>query len=113
MNKLTIEKPWGRFEQFTHNENTTVKIISINAMEALSLQSHHKRSEFWKIIKGDGVVEIDNVKYNIKEGEEYTIPIGAEHRATAGSYDLVFLEIAFGDFDEEDITRIQDKYGRA
>ena len=24
------ERPWGVFEQFTHNENSTVKILTVN-----------------------------------------------------------------------------------
>ena len=45
------ERPWGNFRQFSHNELSTVKIISINPNSSLSLQYHNNRSEFWKIIK--------------------------------------------------------------
>lgn len=112
MKTLTINKPWGQFDQFTQNEETTVKIISINRDQSLSLQTHAKRSEFWRIINGDGVVEIGDIKYNVVEGNEYNIPINTKHRAIAGPLGLVFLEISKGNFDEEDIIRYEDDYGR-
>ena len=39
-------------------------------------------------------------------------PAGFEHRVTGGPEGTTFLEIAFGDFDESDITRLEDRYGR-
>jgi mannose-6-phosphate isomerase-like protein (cupin superfamily) len=113
MKTLTIKRPWGQFDQFTQNENTTVKIISINKGESLSLQSHIKRSEFWRILNGSGVVEIGDIKSNATIGDEYNISINIKHRATAGPDGLVFLEIDEGDFDENDEVKYEDKYGRA
>ncbi len=106
------ERPWGNFRQFTHNSTSTVKIITIKPGESLSLQSHSKRSEFWRVIEGSGVVEIENNKYDVVSGDEHNVPVNAKHRATAGESGLVFLEIDEGDFDEEDIVRYEDKYGR-
>ncbi len=117
MNDLKIfevERPWGNFRQFIENSPCTVKIITIKPNEKLSLQSHNKRAEFWYVVKGGGRVEIDEVVYEAGEGKEYEIKIGAKHRLTAGPYGLTVLEIALGEFDENgDITRYEDKYGRA
>ena len=110
---FTIEKPWGDFRQFNLNTPVTVKIIAIKAGEAISLQSHAKRSEFWHIVSGGGVVEIGGNEYNAKENNEYNISCNTKHRAMAGLDGLVFLEVSTGDFDEEDIVRYEDKYGRA
>jgi len=46
LQKCVVKKPWGMFEQFTKQEAVTVKIITINPNESLSLQYHHKRAEF-------------------------------------------------------------------
>jgi len=113
MKKFITEKPWGSFQQFTHNILSTVKIITIKPNETLSLQSHSKRSEFWHVLGGDGFFEIGDQKYEVKEGDEFEVPVGAKHRAGAGDLGLSFLEIAEGDFDENDIVRYEDKYGRA
>jgi mannose-6-phosphate isomerase-like protein (cupin superfamily) len=107
-----IERPWGNFRQFTKNDPSTVKIVTVKPNEILSLQSHKNRSEFWHIIIGDGVVQIGEVKKNAKVGDEYEIPIGEKHRLSAGSNGIQVLEISTGDFDEEDITHYEDKYGR-
>ena len=54
IDKYTEDRPWGKFEQFTKNEQTTVKIITVNPDAPLSLQKHAKRKEFWRIISGSG-----------------------------------------------------------
>ncbi len=107
-----IEKPWGNFRQFSHNEVTTVKILSINPNTSLSLQYHNHRSEFWHVISGHPTLTIGEKKINAKPGDEFSIAIKEQHRLEAGADFVKILEIAFGDFDEEDIIRIEDKYGR-
>ena len=112
MKTFAIEKPWGRFEQFTHNEVSTVKIISINENSSLSLQYHNNRSEFWKIISGFPVVTIGENKISAKPGDEFNISKLEKHQIEAKDSAVQFLEIAYGDFDENDIVRLEDKYGR-
>ena len=107
------KRPWGSFERFTLNEPSTVKIITVNRGEAFSLQKHKGRDEWWKILEGDGKATIDGTEKEIKVGDEYFLPRGTEHRILAGKSAVVFLEISFGDFDENDIVRIEDRYGRA
>lgn len=94
------------------NTATTVKIITVAPDQILSLQSHKKRSEFWKVISGSGFVEIDGAREAVDLGDEKMIPLGAKHRMQAGPNGMRILEIAFGEFDEEDIIRYEDKYGR-
>ena len=106
------ERPWGNFRQFTHNILSTVKIITVNPNEILSLQSHQKRSEFWHVIAGDGIVEIGGIKKNTVVGDEHEIAVGEKHRLGAGSNGIQVLEIALGDFDESDVVHYEDKYGR-
>ena len=108
-----IERPWGNFRQFTHNDPSTIKIVTVKPNEILSLQSHKYRSEFWHVISGDGTVEIGEVKKNTTVGDEHEIAIGEKHRLGAGLNGIQVLEIAIGDFEEEDITHYEDKYGRS
>ncbi|HEU0085877.1 MAG TPA: phosphomannose isomerase type II C-terminal cupin domain [Candidatus Paceibacterota bacterium] len=112
MKTLIVEKPWGKFEQFTHNLSSTVKILTVNSGEAFSLQSHKNRTEFWRVISGSGEMEIGEVKSKIIEGDETIISPGTKHRIFAGENGIKVLEISTGDFDEEDIIRYHDKYGR-
>ena len=105
-------RPWGRFEKFHENKPCTVKLIYVNANSRLSLQYHKKRSEFWKVIKGTAVVEIDKKTIVLREGETITIPRQAKHRVLALKSDCIILEIAYGRFDENDIVRLEDDYQR-
>lgn len=105
-------RPWGKFEKFHENKSCTVKLIYVNANSRLSLQYHKKRSEFWKVIKGSAMVEIDKKTIILEEGETITIPRQARHRVLARESECIILEIAYGRFDENDIVRIEDDYQR-
>lgn len=105
-------RPWGRFEKFHENKSCTVKLIYVNANSRLSLQYHKKRSEFWKVIKGTAMVEIDEKRIVLEEGETITIPRQARHRVLALESECIILEIAYGRFDENDIVRLEDDYQR-
>ncbi|HVB20088.1 MAG TPA: phosphomannose isomerase type II C-terminal cupin domain [Candidatus Paceibacterota bacterium] len=105
-------RPWGNFERFTLNEKTTVKIITVNDGQAISLQTHEHRDEFWRVLKGSGIIRIGDTEHRAQEGETFFCPRGSEHRVTGGVGGTAFLEIAFGDFDEGDIHRLEDRYGR-
>lgn len=107
------ERPWGNFERFTLNEPTTVKILTMNAGESLSLQTHIHRDEFGRVVRGSGIISIGGKETEAREGDSFFIPRNAEHRASAGPEGLAFLEIAFGEFAEDDEHRIADEYGRA
>lgn len=111
-NYLLEERPWGQFERFTVNEKTSVKILSVNPGEALSLQTHEHRDEFWRIVSGTGRVRIDERESDAGAGDTFFIPRGSKHRMTAGDTGIAWLEIGLGDFDEGDIKRFEDKYGR-
>lgn len=112
MKVYSENRPWGKFEKFHENKACTVKLIYVNANSRLSLQYHKKRSEFWKVIKGTAMVEIDEKTVTLREGETITIPRQAKHRILALENDCVILEIAYGKFDENDIVRLEDDYHR-
>lgn len=112
INKYSQQRPWGEFEQFTHGEPTTIKILTIQPAQSLSLQYHNKRSEFWKVIFGCGKVTVGNTVHDAIEGDEFLINKGEKHRIETDSSKIKVLEISFGDFDENDIVRIEDKYNR-
>jgi mannose-6-phosphate isomerase len=105
-------RPWGKFEKFHENRPCTVKLIYVNANSRLSLQYHKKRSEFWKVVKGTAMVEIDGKTVTLREGETITIPRQTKHRVLALENDCIILEIAYGKFDENDIVRLEDDYHR-
>ncbi len=104
-------RPWGNFTQYSHNTPTTVKIIEINPLGVLSLQLHHFRDELW-IPLDDGIIaEIAGKKVVAEKGKPLWVPRETVHRLSASKSARV-LEIAFGHFDENDIVRLEDNYGR-
>jgi mannose-6-phosphate isomerase-like protein (cupin superfamily) len=112
MEVYSESRPWGRFEKFHENKPCTVKLIYVNANSRLSLQYHNKRSEFWKVIRGTAMVELDGRNIVLTEGETLSIPRQARHRVAALDAECVILEIAYGRFEEDDIVRIEDDYNR-
>lgn len=113
MKTLTVTKPWGKFEQFTHNEVTTVKLITVTKGGSLSLQYHAQRSEFWRVIAGNPLVTVGENMITASPGDEFSIEKLEHHRLEAPNNDVLILEIAFGNFDEDnDIVRLEDNYGR-
>ena len=106
------ERPWGSFERFTLNEQTTVKIITVSPGQAFSLQKHSRRGEFWRVLAGSGTLTIGDETHEANAGMGFFIAPETIHRAEGGEQGLVILEIAFGEFDETDIIRIEDRYGR-
>lgn len=112
MKKYCEKKPWGSFEQFCKNKFCTVKVINVNPNEQLSLQYHNNRDEFWRVIKGKAQIVIGEEIIDAKEDDEFRIPRKTQHRIIAKDDPVRILEISFGDFDEEDIVRIEDKYNR-
>ena len=113
MKKPFIERrPWGQFERFTTGESVAVKILTINPGGILSLQYHKHRDEFWKILQGEPILVIGKETIRAKLDEEFFVPRETNHRITAQRKTVKVLEIAFGQYDENDIVRLEDKYHR-
>jgi mannose-6-phosphate isomerase len=106
------ERPWGRFRRYTHNEPTTVKLITVEPGQELSLQRHQHRDELWVILDPGLRVRVGDTTTVAVAGDEFLIPRGTSHRVTGGERPARFLEVAFGRFDEDDIERLEDRYGR-
>ncbi len=110
---FTVERPWGQFQQFVSNETVTVKIITVEPGHRLSLQTHEHRGEFWQVLDVPIEVTVGDRTWVAQPGEAVWVPCGAVHRmANHGERSGRLLEIAFGDFDEADIVRLEDDYAR-
>ena len=111
---VRVERPWGKFEQYTHNLPCTVKIITVVPGGTLFRQYHNKRDELWVILDPGARVELDGEVLHPEVEEKLFIPRETVHRlSSAGEAEVRVLEISFGHFDEDDIIRLDDVYGRA
>ncbi|MGM5483509.1 MAG: phosphomannose isomerase type II C-terminal cupin domain [Nanobdellota archaeon] len=108
----SIKKPWGNEKQFSENEKTTVKILTVLPGRPLSLQYHDKRREVWRVLDGDCKIIIGEKEFAGKKDKEFRIPKKTRHRIIGGKNTAKILEISYGTYDKDDIVRIEDKYKR-
>ena len=111
--KLT-HRPWGHYLSIEEGSNWQIKKIEVYPGESLSLQIHHHRSEHWIVVQGTARVEINNEIKIISQNESAYIPLGSKHRlSNPGKMQLILIEVQSGDYlGEDDIIRLEDKYGR-
>ena len=106
-------REWGNFKVLLDEPNVKIKKITVNPNSRLSLQLHRNRSEWWKVIKGEGLVQVGARQWLLEEGDTVNIGRLAVHRiANETAYSLVFVEVQSGECMEDDIIRIEDDYGR-
>ena len=109
------ERPWGNYQVLYDGENCKVKKITIKPGQSPSYQMHYKRSENWIIVSGKAHVRLDDVMSEHYPGDNVFIPVESKHTIHNKSLkeDLVFIEVQTGTyFGEDDIVRLEDKYGR-
>ncbi|MGR3634293.1 MAG: mannose-1-phosphate guanylyltransferase/mannose-6-phosphate isomerase [Shimia sp.] len=107
-------RPWGWFESLVIGDRFQVKRIHVDPGAALSLQSHHHRSEHWIVVEGTAKVTVDDEIKLISENESIYIPLGATHRMeNPGKVPMVLIEVQTGTYlGEDDIVRYEDLYAR-
>ena len=110
-----VNKPWGTYASILEEPYCKVKKIVIKPDQAPSYQYHFKRSEVWVVVQGEGSVKIDDIECDCSVGSVIKVPLQAKHQIrNTGTQDLIFVEVQLGEsFEESDIVRLEDKYGRA
>ena len=108
-------RPWGWFESLVIGGRFQVKRIHVLAGAALSLQSHHHRSEHWIVVEGTAKITVDDSVTLLTEGQSAYIPLGAVHRMeNPGKVPMVLIEVQTGVYlGEDDIIRYEDLYARS
>ena len=108
------ERAWGKFEVLADQSSYKVKKITVKPGHRLSYQSHENRSELWHFVEGEGQVTIDGTVTKVEYNDVVRIQRQSKHRVSnTGAQNLVFIEIQTGkSFEEEDIIRYEDDYGR-
>ena len=107
-------RPWGWFESLVIGDRFQVKRIVVHPGAALSLQSHHHRSEHWIVVEGTAKVTVDEEIKLVSENQSVYIPLGAVHRMeNPGKVPMVLIEVQTGSYlGEDDIIRYEDVYAR-
>jgi mannose-6-phosphate isomerase-like protein (cupin superfamily) len=117
------ERPWGTFtvihEEMVSNEGAKEDVIIKKLVVApggrLSYQSHKLREETWCIVQGKGVAIMDDAEIQLVSGSVVHVPVGVKHRISNmhTNLDLILIEVGRGYFDEFDIERYDDDFGRS
>ena len=107
-------RPWGWFESLVLANRFQVKRIVVHPGAALSLQSHHHRSEHWIVVEGTARVTVDGEVSLLTENQGVYVPLGAVHRMeNPGKVAMVLIEVQTGAYlGEDDIIRYEDVYAR-
>lgn len=108
------KRPWGFWQELAKNEECTVRILNVDPEEMLSGQRHQLRDEMYIVLDPGTVVRLGEATVHPSVGDFVFIPRNTWHRLSCGgSARIRVIEVAFGHYDQEnDIERIDDKYGR-
>ena len=110
-----VPKPWGYYKTTLLTPDYQSKILCLYPGQSISLQSHAFREEHWVNVKGLGEVTVGESIKQFVSGDYVFIPKGCKHRLKNISLDqdLICNEVQLGsNFDEVDIVRYEDDYGR-
>ena len=112
--KTTEHRPWGGFTILDEGDGYKVKRLSVNVGQSTSLQYHKFRSERWTVVQGVARVILSEKEYILDINQSIHIPVGQRHMLiNHGDILMQLIEVQIGDYlGEDDIVRIEDKYGR-
>jgi mannose-6-phosphate isomerase-like protein (cupin superfamily) len=110
----SADRPWGSWHVLDEAPGFKVKRIEVHPHHRLSLQTPAQRSEHWTVVRGTATCVVNGEEHVVPVGGALDVPVGAVHRI-CNEHDepLVVIEIQRGPYlGEDDITRLDDDYGR-
>ncbi len=110
-----VYRPWGHYDSIDIGERDRVKRITVNPGARLSVQMHHHRSEHWIVVRGTARVQKGDETILLTENESTYIALGEVHALeNPGKIPLELIEVQTGSYlGEDDIVRLEDRYGRS
>lgn len=142
VSKIDTERPWGGFFVIDEKESAkfiehffpdlnkaellkgklSPKMLLVAPHKKLSWQYHARRSEVWKLVRGETAVvtsdtDVENETTTLQIGDTITLKKGERHRLVGLNDWGIVAEIWIHTdinhpSDEEDIVRLQDDFGR-
>lgn len=112
---LRVVRPWGAFEGLHQGPSFQVKLLTINPGASISLQYHNRRAEHWVVVAGNARITRNSEVLELSADQSTYIAPGVHHRLeNSGSEILRVIEVQKGDYlGEDDIVRLEDRYGRS
>lgn len=110
-----VYRPWGHYDSIDSGPRYQVKRITVKPGQKLSVQMHHHRAEHWIVVSGTARVTLEGQDHLLTENQSIYLPVGAVHALeNPGKIPLELIEVQVGSYlGEDDIVRLEDRYGRA
>jgi D-beta-D-heptose 7-phosphate kinase/D-beta-D-heptose 1-phosphate adenosyltransferase len=112
----TFRKPWGFYQVHANpaRELWALKTLHLNPEVQLSVQRHRLRSERWMLVEGVAWAGLGrpSVWTKLVPFKTFLVPFGRIHTLRSGRRGAVLVEVISGQYDENDIIRYEDIYGR-
>ena len=111
---ITELRPWGSFTILDEGEQFKVKRLTVKPGHSTSLQYHKHRSERWIVVQGVATVTLGSQSHVVQENEWIYIPHHEKHQlSNNGNKVMQLIEVQYGEYlGEDDIIRLEDRYGR-
>ncbi|MFS0821581.1 sugar phosphate nucleotidyltransferase [Bacillus sp. 1P02SD] len=109
------ERRWGwytvlDYRQYDDGSEVLTQRVTIHSGQNLSYHLHDNRSEVWTILRGTGIVILNDKIINVTQGDIIEIPASSKHTIKA-STDLEILEIRRGkNLSSEDTVRLETSW---
>lgn len=76
--RLTLENTFFRQVLFT-GIHTQLVLMCLKVGEEIGMEVHPQVDQFFRFEKGEGIVVINDVKYQVKDGDVVIVPAGSKH----------------------------------
>ena len=109
------KKEWGEYKVLDYQKHEDgneclIKEIVVQPNKNISYQSHEHRHETWTVIKGEGLLLINDIIKNIKTGDSVSIAKKDKYSVKALE-ELHIIEVQFGDnLTDGDVERYDWKW---
>lgn len=109
-----VHRPWGSYESIKAGERFQVKHLTIKPGQKLSLQYHRHRAEHWVVVRGVAKIRRGSETFTLDADQSTYVGTGQIHSLeNPGDQPLEIIEIQSGSYlGEDDIVRLEDRYGR-
>ncbi|WP_028537188.1 mannose-1-phosphate guanylyltransferase/mannose-6-phosphate isomerase [Paludibacterium yongneupense] len=110
-----VYRPWGSYDSIDQGTRYQVKCITVKPGAKLSVQMHYHRAEHWIVVSGTALVKNGESEILLTENQSVYIPVGTVHALeNPGKIPLELIEVQSGAYlGEDDIVRLEDRYGRS
>lgn len=109
-----VQRPWGFYKVISSSFGYLVKEIHVVPGKKISLQKHKYRAEHWVVVSGKAKITRNEEVIFLEKNQSTYIPQGVIHRLeNTEKTPLIIIEVQSGNYiGEDDITRLEDEYGR-